>query len=890
MVKKNNFMQKTKLTPLLKQYIDIKEKFQDCLIFFRLGDFYELFFEDAEVAAKNLNITLTKRGSIEGKDIPMCGVPHHQGETYLARLLQKGFKVAICEQMEKPEESKKRGNKEIIKRQVVRIATPGTLTEEKELETPDNNFLFTFCVKNTEITCSWVDISTGEVNLKNCENEDILRSTISSVAPSELLVSKELIEKNDSFKKILSQLPIAITSLEPKYFYLNECKKYIAEAYSNNLNLLEEENIALGGIIKYIAYTQNGKIPPLQIPYKNSFKNYMEIDASSINNLEIIKTLSGERKGSLLNSVNYTKTSAGLRMLVNDLLFPLTDIYAINFRQNLIEFFIQNYNKLELKINDNFKKFPDITRSLARISLGRGGPRDLYSILNGLKCATNINQVLKENSSNSDNLKLKKFLSIICNHKINEILKLLDSALEENLPLRTREGNFIRKGYDEKLDEIRDFRDNRKKMVLEIEEREKKASKINSLKIKYNTFLGYFIDVTPAHQKVIKNYPNRYIHRQTLKNSLRYTTSELIDVSENITRFNFEASEIEYNIFNNLVNAILNSSESIIKISNLISRLDVSMSWTLYAQHTNAVRPLFSTRGDFEILKGRHPSVEKTHTENFIPNDCILKENGKSIFKLITGPNMSGKSTYLRQNALILIIAQAGGFCPADKAVIGICDKLFCRVGSGDELAKGNSTFMVEMTETARILTQATEKSFVILDEIGRGTSTFDGMSIAWAIVEFIILKIKCKTLFASHYTELSELSKKYKNLQLNTFRVKEWEDDLVFLHEITDGVAESSYGIQVAKMAGVPRTVIDSALKILGNLENEKYRSYPSKQLHINYNRKNTKKIEMLNNESSINNLVKELVEIDINSLSPLEALNKLSQFKKKLGLKNEK
>ena len=877
-------MIKKTLTPLLKQYIDIKEKYKDCLIFFRLGDFYELFFEDAEKAAKALNITLTKRGNIQGEDIPMCGVPHHHGENYLAKLLKKGFKVAICEQMEKPEESKRRGTKEIIKREVVRIATPGTLTEEKELEEPDNNYLFSFIINNFGIACSWVDISTGEVNLKFCETEDALYSTISSVGPSELLLNNVAVKKNiNLIKKIKSIFAPIITELDEGYFCVNECKKYLEKTYSEKLNLQENETLSLGSIIKYIYYTQNGKIPPLLKPNHNSVASYLEIDASSKNNLEIIKTLTGESRGSLLNTVNYSKTPAGKRLLINDLLFPLTSVEKINFRLGLVNYFFTNYQKLEVNLNEIFRTFPDLSRSLARLSLGRGGPRDLFSILSGLKSAASLYKVIY-GLSTSDNKEVLHGLISAINRKENlDIVNLLDAALDEKLPLLMREGNFIKKGYDKQLDEIRDFRDNRKKVILKIEVQEKTFSKINNLKVKYNNFLGYFIDITPAHQKVIKNYPDRYIHRQTLKNSFRYTTKELIEVSENILEYNFRSLEIESLIYKKLVEKVIKSAGAIIRVSNLISRLDVSLSWASYARQVDAIRPVISDKGEFEIINGRHPSVEKTHTEKFIPNDCILRKDKNNIFKLITGPNMSGKSTYLRQNALILIIAQSGGFCPADKAVIGICDKLFCRVGSGDELAKGNSTFMVEMIETARILNRATGKSFVILDEIGRGTSTFDGMSIAWAIIEFIILKIKCKTLFATHYTELSELSKKYNNLELNTFRVQEWKGDLVFLHEIINGVAESSYGIQVAKMAGVPHSVIDSALKILATLENKKIHTDISPQLNIDYiNEKGS-----VHNKTGTIEIIKEVQNIEINSISPLEALNKLSELKKILNVK---
>ena len=882
-------MIKKKLTPLLRQYIDIKEKYKDCLIFFRLGDFYELFFEDAEIAAKELSITLTRRGQIDDKDIPMCGVPFFQGEIYVSKLLKKGFKVAICEQLEKPEESKKRGNNEIIKRKVIRVATPGTLTEEKELETPENNFLASIICKDNMLALSWIDISTGEINVKTCKSLDIVLSSLQEINPSEIIYSPEYLQKH-FLENLKHNLYSTFTRVESIYFDFKNNHDLLKDIYSTNKifhieDLLEVHIKMLGSLIKYILYTQDGRIPPVKLPNKEDEKNLLEIDASSRKNLEIISSLNGDRKGSLLSAVNYTKTASGERKLINDLIYPLANLNNIILRQELVEFFYTNFNFLKKSFSEKLSKIPDFSRSIARLSLNRGGPRDLNNILRGLEISFSLTEILldekliEKKSKNIINL----IKPIIKNHNIKNVKKNIHSALEEKLPMHSRDGGFIKKGYDKELDIIREYRDNSKKIVIEIELKERAFTKVNNLRIKYNNFLGYFIEVSPSNKNNIKQYPERYIHRQTLKNCIRYTCNDLISISEKIINSNAKLLERELKIYKELVDNVIKNSQIILKMSDIVSRLDVAYSWATYAKNSKAIKPNISENNQYVVYNGRHPSVEKTHTQKFISNSCVLNKNDKNIFKLITGPNMSGKSTYLRQNAIILIMAQAGGFCPADEVKIGICDKLFCRVGSGDELAKGNSTFMVEMLETARILQNATNKSLVILDEIGRGTSTFDGMSIAWATIEHILEKIKCKTLFATHYNELSALKDQFKLLELNTFRVKEWKGDLVFLHEIIEGVAARSYGIQVAKMAGVPSQLTDRAENILRKLENaENKKKDKSKQLDINYLR--TKEKDYYLFEEVIENII----GLNLNEVKPIEALNILNKYKELLEKKD--
>ena len=874
-------MLNSKLTPLLRQYLEVKENYKDCLIFFRLGDFYELFFEDAQLAAKCLDITLTKRGQVDGNDIPMCGVPHHHGDNYIAKLLKNGFKVAICEQIETPEESKKRGQKEIIKRKVVRIATPGTLTEEKELLTSDNNYLMNISFFNDFYNLVVIDISTGEINLKKCILEKEVLDYISDIMPSEIIVPKNKIYNfiSDNKKKVLT-----ITKLEELSKY-DQAKQTLTESYVTNSNFKisnfsKNDIISLGTTINYVAYTQNGKLPALSIPNNKENNDYLEIDSASKRNLEIIKTLNGDSEGSLFSSLNFTHTSPGSRLLLNDLANPLKSVKKIKQRLELVNFFNDNYELLQGKIIKYISQFPDIARSLNRLSLGRGGPRDLYSICLGLEKAKALYDYIEDSKAKNP---FKVFLYLINKNKeVLKVINILKESLAESLPTSSRDGNFIKKGINLELDKIRAYRDNIKKLILEEEVKERKITGINTLKIKYNSFLGYFLDVSAVNNNKIKKIENNYIHRQTLKNSYRYTTKTLVEISENILSANFKVQEIENSIYANLLKDTLLISDKILEIANLIARIDVSFSWAVYARKYDAVNPEVNNSNDFEIINGRHPAVEKTHTNNFISNSCVLNNKKINTFKLITGPNMSGKSTFLRQNALILIMAQAGGFCPAKKVKIGICDKLFCRVGSGDELAKGNSTFMVEMIETANILNSATESSLVVLDEIGRGTSTYDGMSLAWATIEHLIEKIKCKTLFATHYNELCQLDQKHNQLELSTFRVKEWESDLIFLHQLVPGVAKSSYGIQVAKMAGVPKEVIVSAHKMLIKLEknNNNVTQKTQAQTLIKFEEKEKNYL--------FKNIVNDVNQINLNQMTPLEALNFLKEVQEKLKGKN--
>ena len=873
-----------KLTPLLRQYLDIKNQYSDCLIFFRLGDFYELFFEDAEVSSKVLGITLTKRGQVEGRDIPMCGVPFHQGDSYLNKLLKAGHKVAICEQTETPEESKKRGYNSIIERKVVRIASPGTLTEEIELDDKGSNYLMSLVAYGENFGSAWVDISTGEVNCKICKDFEKLLDIYSNISPSEVIISNLYFEKNFS-DKLLKTMPLTFYNLNLKKQtqLISNFEKFYEKNIAFTLKKLSEvETVSLAVIFDYISYTQNGKMPHLKEPTQFKNTNLLEIDNATKRNLEITRTLNGDKEGSLLYSVDYTLTPAGKRKLSNDLLNPLYSVDKINNRLNIVDFFFHNDNFTNSAIQEILKKIPDIVRSSNRLFLRRGGPRDLLSIMQGLEAYGKLIKYIEVKSGK--NHFIKEFSNLIeesCESKsLIKIVALLKRALKENIPIQNKEGNFIKEGFDAELDKIRNMRDHSRSLILDIEQKEKKLTNINGLKIKYNNFLGYYIDLSPVNHKLLKNENQRYIHRQTLKNSFRYTTTELIELSEKILSANFLFIKKENELYDNLIKKIQSEANLLLSVSDTVARIDVAQSWATYSKKYNAVRPTLLKNKDFKVINGRHPSVEKSQNEKFISNSCFLSEEENSFFKLITGPNMSGKSTFLRQNALILIMAQAGGFCPAKEVTLGICDKLFCRVGSGDELAKGNSTFMVEMLETANILNTATQNSFVILDEIGRGTATFDGISIAWATSEYLLEKIKCKVLFATHYNELSNLVKKFNGLDLNTFRVKEWKGELIFLYEIIEGLAESSYGIQVGKMAGLPNEVTELASSILSKLE-QKDNDFldTSNQLSLNLKNEKSHKTDYLEALSN------EIDSIDIDRTSPIQALEKLYEIKNKLN-----
>ncbi len=874
-----------KTTPMFQQFLEIKAENEGCLLFFRMGDFYELFFEDAVIAAKELDIALTSRGKYDGKPVPMCGVPYHSYMPYLEKLTKNNFKIAICEQVESPEEAKLRGgNKAIVKREVVRVVTPGTLTEEVLLDAEKNNFLLSIYKEKENIGFSWLDISTGELFTQIGNKKDLCPS-IARIRPSEILIidNSEIQALKESIEKAFN-LPISSilqNVVNGKKAEKLICIHYGIKSLSSFGSFTSNELIACWSLLEYVSMTQKGYFPPIGFPSSIKSNTSMMIDVSTRKSLEISENLAGNKKGSLISAVNKTLTSVGARKLYEDISAPLTDIKKINSRLDMVSFFIEsNHSRQETR--EILKLSADIDRAKARIVLSRGGPRDLKSILFGIEAAHRLeiiysNKSIKKLPTNFKELKV--FLK-----GCTKLLKTLNDSVVENPPLFIRDGGFIKKGYSVELDKIKSLRDKSRTHILNLELSERKKTNLPALKIKYNNAIGYFFEVTQLQkEKLLKSQNSeRFIPRQSLKGAARFMTDELSELSESITSSVNKAIELEINIYEELKNMINLNSKELSEISYAIACLDVSSSLAEVSIINNFIRPTITNGKNLEIKGGRHPSVElsmkKSGEGQFYSNDCDLRESDR--IWLITGPNMAGKSTFLRQNALISILAQAGCYVPADSAVIGIIDSLFSRVGSSDDLASGRSTFMVEMLETAAILNQATEKSLVIMDEVGRGTSTYDGLSIAWAILEHLHSKTKSRTLFATHYHELIQLSLEMPALSCHTMKVKEWDNKIIFLYTVIDGIAKGSYGIHVASLAGVPHDVIDRAKQILSNFEDTKKYNQGSKNI------KDLKKIKN-NKENKItakDKLLDEVASINLDQLTPKDALDKLYSYVNKI------
>ncbi len=870
-------------TPMMVQYLSIKENHPDCLLFYRMGDFYELFFDDAVKASAALDIALTKRGKTDGTDIPMCGVPWHAHENYLAKLIKHGYKVAICDQVETPAEAKKRGGyKALVKREVVRIVTRGTLTEDTLLEKGSNNYLLCIADAGGDLGAGWLDFSTGDFTLQPLD-KNTLASALQRINPGEILVSDKIIQNPDLFD-IFSEYKDKLTVQPNSRFDSENAKQRLQKVF--NVGTLEglgdfsrAETAAAGALLDYVELTQKGKLPRISQPKQLVLGSVMEIDAATRRNLELIYTMNGEKQGSLLHTIDRTITAAGGRLLVQHLSSPLTRADTINNRLNMIEFFIDNSDIRE-NIRHTLRECADIERAITRISLDRGGPRDVDAIKNTLAQTVSLARTL----TSSKGLDIPEGIKDISNAlnlwgDHHPLINQLQRALKEDLPLLTRDGGFIRSGYSPKLDELKSLKSQGQQHIAAMKEKYSKKTGVNALKIKHNNVIGYFIDVNPNNADKLFADKEGFIHRQTLANSVRFTTVELSELEKNIYESTAKSLELELQIFRDLTNEILSQGELIVKTAEALAKLDVAAANAELAIKNNYNRPIVDNSLEFEIKGGRHPVVEQAIKSNenaeFISNNCNLNES--SNLWLLTGPNMAGKSTFLRQNALIALMAQIGIYVPADKAHIGIIDRLFSRVGAADDLARGRSTFMVEMVETATILNQSTERSLVILDEIGRGTSTYDGLSIAWACLEYIHEANKCRTLFATHYHELTTLSDKLKKLTCYTINVKEWKNQIIFLHEVIKGTADRSYGIHVAELAGLPKTVIKRATDVLKKLEKQKdnipdINSLPLFDI-LSYEETEQKTSEV---EKSLN-------EINPDDLSPKEALEALYKLKEK-------
>lgn len=821
---------KAKTTPMMAQFLEIKERHQEYLLFFRMGDFYELFFDDAVKASAALDITLTKRGKHMDKDIPMCGVPVHAAENYLSRLIGKGFKVAVCEQMEAPEEAKKRGNKSVVKRDIIRLVTPGTITEENLLDARAHNYLASLSLAQGKYALAWLDITTGDFYVSNMSPSN-LDAELSRLEVGELIVSFTVLDKNE-LVDVLNDWQQIISPVENSLFDSAKAESNLKEIYGLGVldgigSFSRAEIAACGALLDYLLETQKGKLPKLKIPKVVGEDAVMMLDSATRRNLELIRTLSGEKKGSLLSTIDKTITGAGARLLGGYLSAPLTDPIRISKRLDLVTYFL-NAEALRNQLRGLLKSCPDIERAMSRLSVGRGGPRDLAAVGQALDQAFQIREIIEANIHSSgvgldgkiDDLKniIEKF-----GHH-SGIIDKLRRALLPDPPLIIRDGNFIAKGYHAPLDEFQTLKSESKRLIATLEGQYKEKTGINGLKIKYNNVLGYFIEVTALHADKLMTAPlnEDFIHRQTLANVGRFNTAELSELAGKIGQAADRALTLEHELYEKLVAIVLKDWETIIEASMALAKLDVGASLAELAADNNYCRPIVDESLSFNVMGGRHPVVEASLKQNledkFVANDCDLGEENR--LWLVTGPNMAGKSTFLRQNALITILAQMGSFVPAGKAHIGIVDRLFSRVGASDDLARGRSTFMVEMVETAAILNQSTERSLVILDEIGRGTATYDGLSIAWAAVEHLHEVNRARGLFATHYHEMTALSSKLNQLDLHYMKVKEWEGEVIFLHEVGAGSADRSYGIQVAKLAGLPAVVVERATQVLHNLE----------------------------------------------------------------------
>ena len=808
------------VTPMMAQFSEIKEEYPTALLFYRMGDFYELFFDDAVAAAQALDITLTKRGKHLGSDIPMCGVPVHAAEGYLLNLIRKGFRVAVCEQLENPKEAKKRGAKSVVRRGVVRLVTPGTLTEDTLLHPRQSNFLAAFAQVRDQSCLAWLDISTGDVRYSPCP---VMRlgPELARLAPAEVLISDTA---TPEFLEVIADSGASSTPLAQTMFDSAAGVERLATAFGvSTLDGLGDfgraDIAALGALIEYLTATQKGQLPLLRQPQCEARDDFVAIDAATRRNLELTQTLSGEKSGSLLSVVDRSVTAAGARLLYRRVTTPSQRLDAIDERASSVQFFCEN-SGVRSALRSALKQLPDIERALGRLALERGGPRDLVSLGNGMTQAAEVYGLLEKHD-------LPKLLEgskadLVGN---DALLSELDQALVANPPLLTRDGGFVAAGYSAELDEVTSLRNEARSVIAGMQADYATLSGVTTLKIKHNNVLGYFIETTAAHAQRMLTAPlsETFIHRQTTANAVRFTTVDLGELETKILNAAGHATGLELEIFEGLRRTVLDRAAALQALAISIAEIDVASAFAELAMSGGWVRPILNNSRDFVIEQGRHPVVEaalKSQSSSvFVANDCTLK-SAEDMIWLLTGPNMAGKSTFLRQNALIALLAQAGSYVPAARAEIGVVSQIFSRVGAADDLARGRSTFMVEMVETAAILNQADDRALVILDEIGRGTSTYDGLSIAWATLEHLHDVNRCRALFATHYHELTQLSAKLDHVDNATVTVREWQGDVVFLHEVKKGAADRSYGVQVAKLAGLPQSVLERARVVLEALE----------------------------------------------------------------------
>ena len=824
------------VTPMMAQYLAIKAAHEGYLLFYRMGDFYELFFADAAKASEALDIALTKRGKHLGEDIPMCGVPVHASDSYMEKLIRKGFRVAVCEQVEDPAEAKKRGSKSVVRREVVRLVTPGTLTEDALLDARASNVLAALGRAGSDFALAAADMSTGAFWVAALKESDIA-AELARVAPRELLAPDNLLA-HDGVGLLLKNLGAALSPLPSSRFDSAHGARALADHYGiaslDGLgNFGRAELSAAGALVAYLDLTQKGKHTRLTRVTRVTPSHFMAIDQATRRNLELTQTLSGARHGSLLSVIDRTVTAVGARELAARLAAPLTDVKAIAARHDSVEF-LAGDSELRRHLREALRTAPDLSRALARLSVGRGGPRDLANLRDGIKAARALRDGLAKTilpgEAASALAALTQGLAAVS--RLSDRLELL---LVEEPPYLVRDGGFIKPQVHAPLDELRTLSQESRRVIAVLESQYRQRVNVPALKIKHNGVLGYFIEVTGQHGDKLMAYRDEegrelFRHRQTMAGAVRFSTDELATLATRIAQSADAALELERALFDEMSGLALEHGEALGAIADALAVMDVSVALAELAVANNYVRPALDNGLGFKITRGRHPVVEwalkAENARGFVPNDCDLslngpRENRKSArLWLVTGPNMAGKSTFLRQNALIAILAQMGSFVSAEAAHIGMVDRLFSRVGAGDDLAAGRSTFMVEMVETAAILNQATNRSLVILDEIGRGTATYDGLAIAWAAAEHLHETNKSRALFATHYHEMVALCERLAAMACVTMKVKEWNDTIVFLHEVAPGAADRSYGIHVAKLAGLPDAVIGRAEEVLRALE----------------------------------------------------------------------
>ena len=874
------------LSPMMQHYLKTKEEYPDCILFYRLGDFYEMFFDDAITVSRELELTLTGKACGLEERAPMCGVPFHALDTYLHRLVAKGYKVAICEQVEDPKTAKG-----IVKREVVRIVTPGTNMNMQSLEDSKNNYLMCVAYFSGKIGVSIADVSTGDYYLTEIEDNQKLLDEISKYCPSEIICNDAFIVSGLNIEDLRNRLHISVNTLQAHYFDEDASKKILMKHFKvavlTGLGIEDFPTgiLAAGALLKYLYETQKSELSNITHIYPYLTNKYMLLDSSTRRNLELTETLREKQKrGSLLWVLDKTRTAMGARMLRSFIEQPLIDKETIEKRLEAVGVLTNDGISRE-EIREYLNPIYDLERLLGKISYQTANPRDLIALQSSLKMLKPIRMVLEDFKGEL----LQEIYEEI--DPLEDIYHLIESSIQEEPPILIREGGIIKDGFDDTIDSLRKAKTEGKKWLADLEEEDRERTGIRNLKIKYNKVFGYYFEVTNSFKDMV---PEDYIRKQTLANAERYTTPKLKELEDMILNAEDKLSVLEYDLFCKIRDAIASEMERIQKTAKAIARLDVFASLAVVAERNHYVRPSLNEKGMIKIKEGRHPVVEQMIDHDmFITNDTVL-DNSSHLISIITGPNMAGKSTYMRQTALIVLLAQIGSFVPAKSAEIAVVDRIFTRVGASDDLASGQSTFMVEMNEVANILRNATSNSLLILDEIGRGTSTFDGLSIAWAVIEHISNKkiLGAKTLFATHYHELTELEGKINNVNNYCIAVKEKGDDIIFLRKIVKGGADKSYGIQVAKLAGVPDMVIDRAKEIVNQLsDNDITEKVQNISVDIKSDNKKIKQYDEVDLQQfslfdtvKDEDIIKELQEIDVSNMTPLDALNTLYRLQNKL------